>query len=700
MLRLLDLRRQSNVFSSGAEQDALRRIYVINLDRKIDRWRLLRRELGRFRDRHGVPLTAIARRFSAVDARHSLASQANPSDVIAEFTLAEQLTVHPNPLLQIDAAATTRVIKMSREEVAVALSHIAVWHLIAGGDVPSALVLEDDVFMGWGFARRLREVWQSLERERSASSLDLLYLAFNDVRPERDASRGAPAVRRQAPGLWEAAGYVLTRQGAKKLLDRIPVRGPVDLWLNFQLAELGAYTSASPLIEQRADEPSTNSYSVLPVLSQVGAITREKPLATARGKLPGPIFAFGPPDTGLSSLATALSMLGYTTISDVDTLPATGIPEIKSPKGQAFSAYVNVAVLTEERLARIASRFPSSLFIRTGGSHQLGDIQADRLLALEPSIEDKWAALARFLNIDYPSFSYPEQRDLGQRRTDNNRVRSLAAVAPALRWDKSPWVIRGRLAESGVRLHDGAVERVQGIPIEWRAARTLDEKTWTLRDDTFPSNLALFDPANVVTKPDAPAKFVLRERPTRVRDFSAAAIASNEEFLYGTFAAKLRPARTPGVITGLFLHRNGPRQEIDIEFRGKDTTRMLVNVFYNPGPPGTKLEYGYRGTPSEIVLGFDASDDFHMYEIEWRPEYIRWRVDGRLVHERVMWNPTPIPDNPLEFNINLWPSRSKEFAGELRRASLPAVTEVRSILIVPADSSSSGNSTEVSEVDR
>lgn len=75
----------------------------------------------------------------------------------------------------------------------------------------------------------------------------------------------------------------------------------------------------------------------------------------------------------------------------------------------------------------------------------------------------------------------------------------------------------------------------------------------------------------------------------------------------------------------MFLHRNGPRQEIDIEFLGRDTTKMLVNVFYNPGHEGTKLEYGYRGTPTEISLGFDAAEDFHLYEINWQPEGVEWR---------------------------------------------------------------------------
>jgi beta-glucanase (GH16 family) len=131
----------------------------------------------------------------------------------------------------------------------------------------------------------------------------------------------------------------------------------------------------------------------------------------------------------------------------------------------------------------------------------------------------------------------------------------------------------------------------------------------------------------------------------------------------------------------MFLHRNGPRQEIDIEFLGKDTTRMLVNIFYNPGPEGTKLEYGYRGTPTLIDLGFDAADDFHTYEIDWQPDAIRWLVDGEVAYERVAWNPTPIPDQPLQFNLNLWHSRSKDFAGSLAAAQLPASAGVRSVEI-------------------
>ena len=108
---------------------------------------------------------------------------------------------------------------------------------------------------------------------------------------------------------------------------------------------------------------------------------------------------------------------------------------------------------------------------------------------------------------------------------------------------------------------------------------------------------------------------------------------------------------------------------------------MLVNVFYNPGIEGAKLEYGYRGTPVLIDLGFDASKEFHFYEIEWSKHAIRWFVDKNVVYERVLWDPTPIPNLPMEFNINLWHSRSKELAGKLDKSRIPAISKIKSVTI-------------------
>jgi beta-glucanase (GH16 family) len=120
----------------------------------------------------------------------------------------------------------------------------------------------------------------------------------------------------------------------------------------------------------------------------------------------------------------------------------------------------------------------------------------------------------------------------------------------------------------------------------------------------------------------------------------------------------MKAAKGEGIVTGFFLHRSEPPQEIDIEIIGKEPGKMLLNAYFNPGNEGTQLDYGYRGSPVIIDFGFDASSDFHKYTIEWLPDRIRWFVDDMLVHERGSWNPTPIPHLAMTLHANLWSPRS------------------------------------------
>jgi beta-glucanase (GH16 family) len=208
-----------------------------------------------------------------------------------------------------------------------------------------------------------------------------------------------------------------------------------------------------------------------------------------------------------------------------------------------------------------------------------------------------------------------------------------------------------------------------------------------LRDDTFPGNLGLFRSANVTAESSGGLSLTVVQEPLGVRNFSAASISSRGAFLYGRFEATLQATNASGLVTGFFLHRDSPRQEIDVEITGNRPDRLLINVFYNPGPDGAKLDYGYRGTPVAIPLEFDASKTAHRFAIEWEPSEIRWLVDGELVHRRVAWDPTPIPDLPMRLHVNTWPTRSRELAGRLALRSLPASAIVRSIAVDAFDAS-------------
>jgi GR25 family glycosyltransferase involved in LPS biosynthesis len=699
---------RSTSFEVHADTDTIGRVLVINLDRRADRWRHVSSELDRIRDRTGRPISSMSRRFSAVDARY-LDVESGRSDIDTNYYLTDQLTVEPEAKLS-DAYLEPVVVKMTPQEAAVALSHIAVWRLIAAGSVKYTLVLEDDAFFCRGFPRHFDAAWAALlSLSDPVRPTDLLYLSYSEARTGAGRSLDTGLVRRPDRGLWQLSGYVLSKPGAEKLLAMLPARGPIDLWVNLRFPELDVRMTRRPLIDQRTRLSSSNAYSILPVLSQMGVLTRERPAVVPTHHLPRPIVAHGDPGSGLTSLASALSMLGYRCCSDLYQLASEEQASLLTGRRRrAFDAYVNIGSLGVSELEAIAKHFKSARFIQLASERHaidqpleaanVGSVPATaappagsarartdppmvqgRTLIIPAEHPDTWELLSTFLGCEYPALPYPRYEDVGQRLSvELPAARVPAGPATRLQADASPWIVP---VESwpGIRLAD--VERPASIVRQrWTGRSLLVSDAWSLRHDTFPSNLVLFRPGNARAM-DNDVALRLCEEQTAVRAFTSAAMASTHRYRFGRFTAEVRPPRVSGLVTGVFLHRNAPRQEIDIELLGRDPTKLLVNVFFNPGGPGTKLEYGYRGTPTIVDLGFDASDEFHEYEIDWQPNAIRWIVDGRVVHERVIWQPTPIPDQPLEFNVNLWHSRSTELAGKLDVDGLPAQALIRRVSI-------------------
>jgi GR25 family glycosyltransferase involved in LPS biosynthesis len=675
-----------SAFSGAGEPHRIGAIHVINLDRQPERWEQMVYELDAQRDAHGSSLCHLVNRLAAVDGR-TIRGTPPTGLVTPYYSLADQLFVDPHPLLEDRAMTDGWQIEMTRQEVAVALSHIAVWQRVAACECRYALVLEDDVFFRWGLAYSLTRAWRELTTTtQHAPPCDVLYLSYQEARL---GVRRVPVSRslfRPLSGLWQLSGYVLSSRGARRLLDSLPVRGPVDLWINHQFKALDVFALNRPLIRQRADVASVNRHSVLPVLSQVGVLTKERPAVVKPKVLPGPVFAFGDQGSGLTALATALSMLGYRCCSDVAALPTDERERLmRRKRGRVFSAYVNVGGFTQEEYLALARSYPNAKFLVISGHacpHELSSV-ADRVRMLDPFEDDRWGPLCDLLGLPHPNDAYPVCQDLGQRCLRNTRRDDWPASkrAVALRHDISPWIVPGsdwrgiELAEQSFTRR-ATVRRAVGLA---GGRAKLDTTSWMVRNDTFPSNLALFSPSNFATRGDGSIRLTFRRERASVREYTSASVCTRGAYLYGRFAAELRPPATNGLITGIFLHRNSPRQEIDIEILGRDPRKMLVNVYYNPGSDGARIEYGYRGTPVLVDLGFDASQGFHRYEIDWSPSSIRWFVDGKLVHKRANWSPTPVPHLPLQFNVNLWHSRSEELAGRLAVADLPAETEIRGI---------------------
>jgi hypothetical protein len=397
-----------------------------------------------------------------------------------------------------------------------------VWKRIASGEDECALVLEDDVFFRRGFAKYTNQAWCDLiDAYGPSSEFDILYLSYQEVRTRARKSDISDFVFRLYCGLWHLSGYVLTKKGAKKLLSRLPVRGPVDLWINHQCETLRAFATSKSVIGQRMDSRSDNSYSVLPVLTKLGILENEKPLLLAMADLKKPVFATGPHGAGMTSLAMALSMLGYRCCSDITDLPVNERRRLfHKRRRRVFDAYVNVGSL-EGHFDELAKCYLKSKFIvaansdddvAVNGSSTTGGNASschsdtcelirrfknsrERLLILRPNGSHTWKSICDFLECSQPIVPYPFLSDQPQRRVSPVNVVDCRATFPRtrrLKFDVLPWIAASDTDWIGVpsdsqRYPAGIIQRSAFTRFE-----IVDDSMWSFRDDTFPSNLALF----------------------------------------------------------------------------------------------------------------------------------------------------------------------------------------------------------------
>lgn len=113
---------------------------------------------------------------------------------------------------------------------------------------------------------------------------------------------------------------------------------------------------------------------------------------------------------------------------------------------------------------------------------------------------------------------------------------------------------------------------------------------------------------------------------------------------YGRYEVSMKAIKNDGVVSSFFTYTGpsdkNPWDEIDIEILGKDTTKVQFNYYTNS-----------RGNHEYMHdLGFDASEDFHVYAFEWYEDKIVWFVDGVEVYTAT----ANIPSTRGKIMMNAW----------------------------------------------
>jgi GR25 family glycosyltransferase involved in LPS biosynthesis len=667
----------------GTGKNKIGAVMVINLDRQTSRWQLMKKELGRFRTADGVLLSGITSRFAAIDARDGRAVAAT-ADVDPNYCIGDQLFVQPDPFLSA-SFAPDHPVRMTRQETAVARSHIEVWKAIVDGPHEYVLVLEDDTWFRPGAAALINRGWNEALHRCGVEGPCLLYLSYDDAGGSAERTEVCDELFRPERGLWFLSGYVLSREGAARLLRAMPVVGPVDMWINYKFGALGALALSSPAILQRSDATSDNAYSIMPFLARAGIIDAGSGAMSPPRTHGGPVLAWGS-GADREGLPMAISMLGLRVRAFDGTEQPLDMSQIRR-LFKTFDVLVD-APLTHCARKSILSAEEIQLVVE-GDVNQacpidLKDYPESRFIILSDELESgsPWEPLCKLFGVPEPTDSFPMGAPKGSRLFRDDRLPSVQvpdlANSQATVLDDSPWVLppgAGWIPNRATCLPPPST----GDRIVYEAMTSASSEIQSVAE-TFPGNQAVFA-RDSVTYDERGACLRISEKTSGKRLYQSGALASCQSFSYGHFEAEIKAATGAGLVTGFFLHRAGPRQEIDIELLGNDPWRMITNVYFNPGDEGAEMGFGYRGTPHFVDLSFDSTLDYHLYAIDWQPGRVTWLVDGEIVHERLGWDPTPIPHLPMRLHANLWSPKSEKLAGRVDETKLPSFAIFRNISI-------------------
>ncbi|CCW66797.1 unnamed protein product [Phytomonas sp. Hart1] len=198
--------------------------YVINLDRRPDRWShisadLQKRRLGRFL-KPGVSPT----RVSGVDGSTLDVAALHAAGVLTEEGYRRFVQPIAQKLFGMD---------LTPGAIGCALSHRLVWEKVVASRQTAALILEDDAELSPRFHRQLGPLW-----ERVPKDWGIVYLGGLDLLAEGKPPRPyvAEGVRRAYQGHRELTAYVVNEASARRCLElSLPLTWQIDTHITSEL---------------------------------------------------------------------------------------------------------------------------------------------------------------------------------------------------------------------------------------------------------------------------------------------------------------------------------------------------------------------------------------------------------------------------------------------------------------------------------
>ncbi len=175
------------------------------------------------------------------------------------------------------------------------------------------------------------------------------------------------------------------------------------------------------------------------------------------------------------------------------------------------------------------------------------------------------------------------------------------------------------------------------------------------------------------------AAFALSQAPaTAQTTLNGGELFSLEKVRFGKWEIRMQLAAVPGSVSSFFTYYDEsylgapePWREIDIEALGNKPKGFQSNLI--TGTASSKV------TSEEFhVTEGDLTKEFHTYVLEWTPDSVVYRMDGKLLRKDLKSDPqvADLADKDQSYRMNLWASTAVGWVGAMDPSKLPIAQTV------------------------
>lgn len=183
----------------------LDKVFYINLDRRSDRDYHMSCQIK------DANLSGLTERVSAIDgAKINFDNKKLLSDYVTDKGLYDTLNINQKLFT-----------KLTKGGMGCALSHLKVWQKIIKQNIPYSLILEDDVVLDKDLVQKL-----DILRPFTPKKFDMLFLGYHPNTAKY--INKLYSVYGKAKNVRGLFGYVVSLQGAKKLVKAFPITHQID----------------------------------------------------------------------------------------------------------------------------------------------------------------------------------------------------------------------------------------------------------------------------------------------------------------------------------------------------------------------------------------------------------------------------------------------------------------------------------------